>query len=93
LVLKRTTRACGSNIHERKTSRKRQAEGTAIAKRNGVYDRAPKLTPEQIEGARQRIAAGVPKAKAARDLGVSRQTLYSALGGSGSYAGLAVVET
>ncbi|MFQ4149987.1 recombinase family protein [Arthrobacter sp. LAPM80] len=71
---------------ERKTIRERQAEGIAIAKRNGVYDRVPKLAPEQIQLARERIAQGVPKAKVARDLGVSRQTLYAALNGSGKYA-------
>lgn len=74
---------------ERKTIRERQAEGIAIAKRKGVYERALKLCPEQIEEARQRVAADVPKAKVARDLGVSRQTLYAALSGTGKYAGLA----
>ncbi|MFC8304922.1 recombinase family protein [Specibacter sp. NPDC057265] len=71
---------------ERKTIRERQAEGIAIAKRNGVYDRVPKLTSEQIQLARTRISQGVPKAKVARDLGASRQTLYAALNGSGKYA-------
>lgn len=71
---------------ERKTIRERQAEGIAIAKRKGVYERALKLCPEQIEEARQRVAADVPKAKVARDLGVSRQTLYAALSGTGKYA-------
>ena len=71
---------------ERKTIRERQAEGIAIAKRNGVYDRVPKLAPGQIQLARQRIAQDVPKTKVARDLGVSRQTLYAALNGSGKYA-------
>ena len=71
---------------ERKTIRERQAEGIAIAKRNGVYDRVPKLAPEQIQLARERIAQGVPKAKVARDLEVSRQTLYASLNGSGKYA-------
>ena len=66
--------------------RERQAEGIAIAKRNGVYERALKLTPEQIAHARERIEADVPKAKIARDLGVSRQTLYAALRGTGKYA-------
>ena len=74
---------------ERKTIRERQAEGIAIAKRNGVYERAPKLTHEQIELARERIAQDVPKAKVARDLGVSRQTLYVALSGSGKYTEVA----
>lgn len=75
---------------ERATIRERQAEGIAIAKRNGVYDRAPKLTPEQIAQARQRADSGVPKARVARDLGVSRQTLYAALSGTGKYAELQV---
>jgi DNA invertase Pin-like site-specific DNA recombinase len=74
---------------ERATIRERQAEGIAIAKRNGVYDRGPKLTPEQIAAARQRAYSGVPKARVARDLGVSRQTLYAALSGTGKYAELA----
>lgn len=76
---------------ERKTIRERQAEGIAIAKRKGVYDRAPKLSPDQIEEARQRVAADVPKVKVARDLGVSRQTLYAALSGTGKYAELSPV--
>ena len=71
---------------ERRVIRERQAEGIAIAKRKGVYDRGPKLTPEQVREARQRVAGGVPKAKVARDLGVARQTLYAALKGEGRYA-------
>ena len=70
---------------ERATIKERQAEGIAIAKTNGVYDREPKLTPEQVAEARQRVDAGVPKARVARDLGVSRQTLYTALAGDGKY--------
>lgn len=73
---------------ERATIRERQAEGIALAKKKGTYDRVPKLNPEQIADARQRISEGVPKAKVARDMGVSRQTLYSALNGSGKYAEL-----
>ena len=49
----------------------------------------PKLALDQIAEARERIYAGVPKALVARDLGVSRQTLYAALTGSGKYAALA----
>lgn len=70
---------------ERATIRERQAEGIAIAKRKGVYVRASKVTSEQIASATERIGAGVPKAKVARDLGVSRQTLYAALNGTGKY--------
>lgn len=65
---------------ERSLIRERQAEGIALAKERGVYKgRAPKLSAEQVADARQRVADGVPKAKVARDLDVSRQTLYAAL--------------
>lgn len=70
---------------ERATIRERQAEGIALAKARGVYDRAPALTPEQIAAARDRINEGAPKAVVARDLGVSRQTLYTAMKGTGAY--------
>lgn len=65
---------------ERSIIRERQAEGIAKAKARGVYKgRKSALTAEQIIGAGERIAAGVPKAAVARDLGVSRQTLYTAI--------------
>lgn len=65
---------------ERSLIRERQAEGIAIAKSNGVYKgRKPSLNAEQVAEARQQVSQGVPKAKVARDLGVSRQTLYTAL--------------
>ncbi|WP_316242178.1 recombinase family protein [Micrococcus luteus] len=71
---------------ERAVIRERQAEGIALAKARGAYARGPKISPEQLEDARRRIADGVPKAKVARDLGVGRQTLYDALAGRGVYA-------
>lgn len=72
---------------ERTTIRERQAEGIAVAKAKGVYKgRARSLTPEQVAEARQQVAEGVPKARVARSLGVSRQTLYDALEGRGVYA-------
>lgn len=71
---------------ERAMIRERQAEGIAIAKAKGVYDRKPKLTAEQIEDARAKVAMDVPKAVIARSLGVSRATLYAALAGTGRYA-------
>lgn len=68
---------------ERSLIRERQAEGIAIAKANGVYSKSKSrqraLNAEQVAEARERIAAKVSKAQVARDLGVSRQTLYSAL--------------
>lgn len=66
---------------ERSLIRERQAEGIAIAKTNGVYKgRKRALTAEQVSQARESVTAGIPKARIARDFGVSRQTLYSALG-------------
>lgn len=44
-----------------------------------------RLSPEQIEEARQRVETGVPVVRVAREAGVSRQTLYDALGGRGAY--------
>lgn len=73
---------------ERSLIRERQRDGIEIAKANGVYrGRARKLAQEQITTARERVAAGVPKAKVARDLGCSRRVLYDALAGQGAYAG------
>lgn len=70
----------GIATFERALIRERQAEGIAIAKANGVYKgRKPSLSTEQIEDARMKVEQGVPKSKIARDLGVSRQTLYTAL--------------
>ena len=74
---------------ERATIRERQAEGIALAKAKGVYDRGPKLSAGQVQSARQQVADGVPKARVARELGVSRQTLYDALEGRGRYAEVA----
>lgn len=67
---------------ERSLIRERQAEGIAIAKANGVYKgRKPALTAEQVAAAHHCVSQGIPKAKVARDFGVSRQTLYTALSG------------
>ncbi|WP_430754513.1 recombinase family protein [Micrococcus luteus] len=73
---------------ERELIAERRAEGIALAKKAGKYDRAPKLTSEQVQTARDRVEAGVPKAVVAREMSVSRQTLYDALAGRGRYAGL-----
>lgn len=65
---------------ERALIRERQAEGIALAKERGAYKgRMPALNAEQVAEARERVGQGVPKSVVARDLGVSRQTLYSAL--------------
>lgn len=71
---------------ERDLIRARQAEGIAQAKRRGVYrGSTPRLGPDQIEEARTKVEAGVPVARVAREMRVSRQTLYDALGGKGAY--------
>jgi DNA invertase Pin-like site-specific DNA recombinase len=72
---------------ERRMILERQREGIARAKARGAYKgRAPALTPQQIAGARESRAAGVPLARIARRLGVARTTLYGALAGTGTYA-------
>lgn len=71
---------------EREVTLERQAEGIAIAKKKGKYAKAARLTRKQVLDARERVEAGVPKAQIARDLGVSRPTLYAALAGTGVYA-------
>ena len=62
---------------ERELIRQRQAEGIAAAKKRGAYKGRPRtLTSEQIKALRNATRAGEPKTKIARDLGVSRSTLY-----------------
>jgi DNA invertase Pin-like site-specific DNA recombinase len=65
---------------ERALIRERQREGIALAKEKGVYrGRKKSLSPEQVAEVRQKASAGVPKAKLARELGISRETLYKYL--------------
>ncbi len=65
---------------ERALIRERQREGIAIAKEKGVYKgRKKALSPEQVSELRQRASNGEPKATIARDLGISRETLYQYL--------------
>lgn len=64
---------------ERSIIRERQAEGIALAKKAGKYKgRKRTLTPKQEE-ARRRADAGESKVAIAKDLGVSRATLYQVL--------------
>jgi DNA invertase Pin-like site-specific DNA recombinase len=66
---------------ERSLIRERQREGIALAKNRGAYKgRKPSLSPEQSEKIKEMIALGVPKAKLAKEFGVSRQTVYGCLG-------------
>lgn len=65
---------------ERALLRERQREGIALAKKRGAYrGRRRALSPEQTTELRQRVAAGEKKAMLARELGVSRETLYQYL--------------
>lgn len=65
---------------ERSLIKERQREGIEAAKRRGVYKgRKPALTPEQIEEVKVKVAQGANKASLARELKVSRQTIYAAL--------------
>jgi len=65
---------------ERALIRERQREGIALAKQRGVYrGRKKALTDTAVAELRRRVAAGEPKAQIARDLGISRETLYQYL--------------
>jgi DNA invertase Pin-like site-specific DNA recombinase len=65
---------------ERALIRERQREGIALAKQRGAYrGRKKALSPEQVAELRQRASEGEQKAKLARELGVSRETLYQYL--------------
>jgi DNA invertase Pin-like site-specific DNA recombinase len=67
---------------ERALLRERQREGIVLAKQRGAYrGRKPRLTAAQISVLRQRVAAGEPKAQLARELGISRETVYQYLRG------------
>lgn len=71
---------------EREGIKERQREGIAVAKKAGKYRKQARLTMGDVARARQLVATGVPKARIARELGVSRPTLYDALAGRGVYA-------
>ena len=65
---------------ERALLRERQREGIAVAKQRGAYrGRKRALNVEQIGEVKRRIAAGEQKARVARDMGISRETIYQYL--------------
>lgn len=77
------------SVHEfeRAVIKQRAKQGIELAKKANKYKgRVPALKAEQIATAKAQVEQGVPKSKVARDLGVSRQTLYDALNGTGGYA-------
>jgi len=54
--------------------------GIALARQRGAYrGRARALSAEQVGQLRKRVANGTPKAKLAREFGVSRETVYQYL--------------
>lgn len=70
---------------ERSRIRERQAEGIALAKAKGVYEKQRALSDEDVEAVRALVDMGVPVAEVARRYSVSRQTLYVAINGCGAY--------
>jgi DNA invertase Pin-like site-specific DNA recombinase len=62
---------------ERSLIKERQREGIELAKRRGAYQgRRKSLSPEQVLMVSDAIKSGVAKARIARNLGVSRETIY-----------------
>lgn len=65
---------------ERALIRERQREGIAIAKQRGAYrGRKKSLSDGKVAELMQRVAGGEQKGAIARDLGISRETLYQYL--------------
>jgi len=65
---------------ERALIKERQREGIAVARKNGTYTgRKRSLEPHQVEDLKKRAAAGEKRAGLARELGISRETLYQYL--------------
>ena len=65
---------------ERSLILERQREGIAIAKQKGAFKgRKRIITDEQIAEIKERAARGDKKAHIAKDLGISRETLYQYL--------------
>jgi len=65
---------------ERSLIKERQLEGIAIAKAKGAFKgRQRSMTDKQIAEIRERVANGEKKAQIARDMRISRETLYQYL--------------
>ena len=70
---------------ERELIKERQREGIALAKKRGAYrGRKRTLTATQAIVLLQRISAGESKTKLAKELGISRNTVYMYLGRGGN---------
>src|SRR3546814_1191303 len=65
---------------ERALIRERQREGIAVARQRGAYrGRKRSLSDEMVAELHRRVDDGERKAVIARDLGISRETLYQYL--------------
>ncbi|GAA6168456.1 recombinase family protein [Sessilibacter corallicola] len=65
---------------ERELLKERQKEGIALAKKRGVYrGRKKKLSDNQVLEIKDRIALCESKTSVAKDIGISRETLYQYL--------------
>ena len=66
---------------ERAVIKSRQMEGVKIAQEKGIYKercgRKPKLSEEQMNEVKERLAAGDTKTDIAVAFGISRQTVYN----------------
>lgn len=68
---------------ERSMIRERQAEGIKAAKSRGAYKGSkPKLSDAQVLDLLSRVRNKEPKASIARELGISRETLYQYIRGA-----------
>lgn len=65
---------------ERALLKERQKEGIALAKKRGAYrGRKKTLSEDKIDEIKTRIESGDKKTEIAKDLGISRETLYQYL--------------
>jgi DNA invertase Pin-like site-specific DNA recombinase len=64
---------------ERALIRERQREGIAIARQRGAYRGRKRSLSDEMIDLHRRVAAGERKATIARDMGISRETLYQYL--------------
>lgn len=76
---------------ERALPRERQREGITLAKQRGAYrGRKKSLTAEQVAELKRRVSAGDQKSQVARDLGITRETVYQYLRATVVIEGLSV---
>lgn len=65
---------------ERALLKERQKEGIALAKKRGAYrGRKKTLSEDKIDEIKIRIESGDKKTEIAKDMGISRETLYQYL--------------